>query len=252
MGLNTPNGWNDDLKLIMERLSDEKRDELLEMLRKDKELREYKKEWKSEKLINSNLKYLGEITKEIEIMKESVDKILYQRPIFINSFNNILSELDRTVDEFKDIDEWRSNNKNISSLDVKAELQNTLKNCGLNRSGWINILMRLLSYSRNSFIKDKMKEHWIDVSLLESICSNVEKMLDENNIKVVTPTVLVDKFDKNFHEYNNGDTRIDKYFPDISTRDYKWFIFEIVSLWYEIRDDEGNIIESKKPTVYYR
>ena len=35
MGLNTPNGWNDDLKLIIERLSDEKRDELLEMLRKD-------------------------------------------------------------------------------------------------------------------------------------------------------------------------------------------------------------------------
>lgn len=252
MAINTPTIGDEELKSRLEGLTNEQKDKLFELLKEDKKLREDKNEWKSEKLINSNLKYLGEITKEIETMKKSVDETLFQTPIFINSFNIILSELDRTVDEFKDIDEWRSNNKNISSLDVKAELQNTLKTCGLNRSGWINNLMRLLSYSRNSFIKDKMKERWIDVSLLESICSNVEKMLDENNIKVVTPTVLVDKFDKNFHEYNNGDTRIDKYFPDISTRDYKWFIFEIVSLWYEIRDDEGSIIESKKPTVYYR
>lgn len=39
MTINTPNGWNDDLKSIMEWLSDEKRDELLEMLKQDKKER---------------------------------------------------------------------------------------------------------------------------------------------------------------------------------------------------------------------
>ena len=40
MDINTLNGWNDDLKSIMKWLSDEKRNELLEMLKQDKKERE--------------------------------------------------------------------------------------------------------------------------------------------------------------------------------------------------------------------
>ncbi len=251
MAINTPTGWDEELKSRLEGLTDEQKDKLFELLIEDKKLREDKSGWKAEKLINSELKYFDEIINGIETIKKSIDNVIYQRPIFVNSFNNILDGVNDAVDYFKsDIDEWKNSNKNTTSSDIKADIQDILK-YGLNRSGWINTLMRILSYSRNLFIKDKMEEHWIDVSLLENICSNVEKMLDENNIKVIVPTVLVDKFDKNLHEYKNGDTWIDKYFPDISTRDYKWFIFEIISLGYEIKDEEGNIIKSEKPTVYY-
>lgn len=40
MTINTPTGWDEKLKSIMEWLSDEKRDELLEMLKQDKKERE--------------------------------------------------------------------------------------------------------------------------------------------------------------------------------------------------------------------
>jgi hypothetical protein len=105
------------------------------------------------------LKYFDEIINGIETIKKSIDNVIYQRPIFVNSFNNILDGVNDAVDYFKsDIDEWKNSNKNTTSSDIKADIQDILK-YGLNRSGWINTLMRILSYSRNLFIKDKMEEH---------------------------------------------------------------------------------------------
>lgn len=253
--INTPTGWDKKLKSRLEGLTDEQKDQLLELLMEDKKLREGKTEWKSEELINSELKHFDTIIHEIEIMKKSVDVNLNNdyRPIFINAFKNIFNNTTNALDEFKSyIDECR-NNKNITSSDIRAEIQDILMYYGLNKSGWINRLMIFLSYSRNTNIKDQMKEHWIDVSLLESICSNITKMLKEINIEVIIPTVLNDKFDNNLHGYKNDDNWIDKFFPNVSMRDCKkWNIYDISSIGYEIKDENGNIIKSKKPDVQYR
>ena len=78
-------------------------------------------------------------------------------------------------------------------------------------------------------------------------------MLKEINCEVIVPTVLSDNFDKNLHDYKNYDVWIDKFFPNVSVRDYKkWNIFDISSIGYEIKDKNGNIMESKKPTVLFK
>jgi hypothetical protein len=112
--------------------------------------------------------------------------------------------------------------------------------------------MILLSYSRNQSLKDQMKEHWIDSSLLESICSNVTKLLDGINMEVIVPTVLVDKFDENLHNFENCDIWINKFFDNVRRADYEsWTIFEIARIGFGIKDEEGNVIESRKPFVNF-
>ena len=111
--------------------------------------------------------------------------------------------------------------------------------------------MIFLSYSRIPNIKEQMKEHWIDVTLLEEIWSDVKEMLNEIGMEFIVPSVLTDVFDKNLFEYKNSDKWISVFFPDVSVRDYKWFIFDISEVGYTIKDKEGNIIDSMKPVVYY-
>ena len=266
--INIPPHWDDKLKSIMDWLPEETRDNLLaalgwlnneeiqkflEMLKNDKNLREKRNLDESRILIDSVLKYLGEIIGKIETMKKSVDVNLSNngKIIFINAFKYIRDGVNTSLDDFKEhCGEWRSN-KNITSSDIRADIQDILIE-GCRKGGWISHLMIFLSYSRSQIIKDKMKEHWIDVPLLESICSNITKMLNEINMEAVVPTVLSDNFDNNLHDYKNGDNWIDKFFNNVSVRDCKrWVIYDITSIGYEIKDEKGNIIRSKKPTVYY-
>ena len=252
--INTPTYWDDELKSRLKWLTDEQKDKLFEMLKEDKKLRENKNEWNSEKLINSELKYFDTIIHEIETMKENVDKIhnLHESNIFKTTFEFILDGFNFALDDFKYYsDKWHSN-KNIKSSDIRTDIQDILKKECTARKGCINQIMIFLSYSRNSIIKNQMNEHWIDVSLLENICSNITKMLNEINMEVIVPTVLMDNFDQNLHDYENGSVWIDRYFPNIDARDYKkWTIFDIISIGYEIKDEKGNIIESKKPTLKF-
>ena len=254
--INTPKVKDEELKSRLEGLTDNQKDQLFELLKEDKKLREDKNRWNPEKLINLELKYFEKIINEIRTMKIDVDNNFnnnYWSVIFIEYFRNILNDVESALSYFKyDIDQWNERWMKYNSLMIKADIQNILINNGLNRIGWINNLMRFLSYSRNLIIKNQMKDHWIDVSLLERVCSNITKMLDENNMKVIVPTVLTENFDKNLYDYINGNTWIDKFFPDISLRDYKWKVFDITYPWYEIKDEEGNIVESKKPVVYYK
>jgi hypothetical protein len=46
-------------------------------------------------------------------------------------------------------------------------------------------------------------------------------MLNEIGMEFIIPSVLTDAFDKNLFEYQNSDTKISVFFPDISERDYK-------------------------------
>ncbi len=264
--MNTPPGWNNGLGSILEWLTDEQKDKLLEILRwltneqkdelqemliKDKKLREEKRLSESWKLINSELEYLGEIIDEIETMKKSVDEIRNQDRMYQSLLELILDDVNNTLDKLKPYRD-EQNNKNTTSSDIKADIQKILIK-GLRPKGWINYLMTFLSYSRSPIIniKDRMKWHWIDVSLLESICSGITKMLNEVNMEVVVPAVLEDKFDSNLHDYKNSETWIDYYFTDLSLRDYKGLVYDIFSIGYKIKDEEGNVIESRNPTVYY-
>lgn len=251
--INTPTGQDEELKSRLEWLTDEQKDKLLEMLKEDKKLRENKNEWNSEKLINSELKYFDEIIDWIETMKKAVDErhSEYELNLFKSTFEIILDDINKALDKFKYYNENWLSDKNIKFSDLRTDILHCLKR-SFRKRGWINQLMILLSYSRSPIIKDQMKEHWIDISLLESICSNVIKMLDELNMEVFVPKVLEDKFDENLYDYENSDVWIDKYFPNISKSEYlDCTIFDIISFGYKIKDQEGNIIESRKPTVIF-
>jgi len=252
--INTPKSNDEVLKLRLEGLTDEQKDQLFELLMQDKKLRENKKEWGPEKLINSELKYFDKIISKLEPLQKGVYLSLKnpEKWIYNNSFIHLLNWAQDTLDEINYLkDEYRSK-KDISSDEIKADIINLLQHWyGLGRSGWINRLMIFLSYSRIPNIKEQMKEHWIDVTLLEEIWSDVKEMLNEIGMEFIIPSVLTDAFDKNLFEYKNSDTKISVFFPDISVRDYKWFIFDISEVGYTIEDKDGNIIDSKKPVVYY-
>ena len=72
MAINTPTGWDVDLKSIMGWLSDKKRDELLEMLKQDKRERERRKEreiWKIWEIIMLKLKRVKKFLEINQIVK---------------------------------------------------------------------------------------------------------------------------------------------------------------------------------------
>jgi len=251
--INTPTGWDEKLKSRLEGLTDEQKDQLLELLMEDKKLREDKREWKSEKLINSELKYFDKIISKMETLKKGVDTNInnYKWGLYVNSFKYLLNSTNDTLEDFNYIkDEYRTN-KDVNSSEIRADIKDILTRYGLSRSGWVTKLMTFISYSRIPNLKDQMKKHWIDVSLLESICSDTKEMLNEIGIEVIVPSVLTDTYDINLYEYKNDDTWIDRFFQNISKRDYKWYVYDIIQVGYIIKDEKGNIIESKKPTVYY-
>ena len=66
------------------------------------------------------------------------------------------------------------------------------------------------------------------------------------NMGILVPAVLANDFDKDNYEYKNGDTWIDRFFPEVSMRNYKGKVFDIVQVGYTI---EG--VTEKKPVVQY-
>lgn len=263
--IDTPEGLDDNLKSILERLmkDDKMKDELLkilwlpkqeilrlfEILQEDKKMREERNSSEHWKLINSLLEYSDKIGDKIKTMKESVDKNA-KKEVHKTIFRGILSEYNKFGMRLQSlIDEWTIN-KNITVSDIRPRILKFIKTA-LAKRGRISWMMRYLAYSRVPSIKDKnqMENHWIDVSLLESICSDITKMLNELNVKVFFPAVLVDLYDIKRYDYENDDTFIKNLFDVQLPCDVVQDIFKI---GYEIRDEKGNIIESRKPLVKYR
>lgn len=198
---------------------------------------------------------LNRIAADLGIIDNSVNAVVNQMPIFVNTINNILSELQRTQEEFDDYkaDDWNTPEK--LQAQVLADMQAIFINA-LNRSGWMNNVARLLSYSRLPKLHDgstdgidlpaKLEAHGISTAILERIYANLINLLGIANMGVLVPAVLANNFDKECYEYKNGDTWIDKFFPEVSTRNYKGKVFDIVQVGYTI---EG--VTEKKPVVQY-
>lgn len=205
--------------------------------------------------INNVKKLLETISVDLGVIDNSVNATVSQTPIFVNSMKNILTELQRTSEEFDDYknDEWKKPEKKHS--EVIVDMQEIFINA-LSRSGWMNNVARLLSYSRLPKLYDgtadgidlpaELEAHGIPTALLERVYANMVNLLGIANMGILIPAVLANNFDKESYEYKNGDTWIDKFFPEISTRNYKGKVFDIVQVGYTI-----NGVTEEKPVVQY-
>ena len=194
---------------------------------------------------------LEAISADIVLIEKSVDAVVNQSPIFVNSINNILTEILRTREEFDEAKtgDWSKPDK--LQAQVIQDMQDIFINA-LNRTGWMNNLARLLSYSRLPKLHDgfdlpaELEAHGISTAILERIYSNMVSLLGIADMGILVPAVLANDFDKDNYEYKNGDTWIDRFFPEVSTRNYKGKVFDIVQVGYTI---DG--VTEKKPVVQY-
>lgn len=194
---------------------------------------------------------LEAISADIVLIEKSVDAVVNQSPIFVNSINNILTEILRTREEFDEAKtgDWSKPDK--LQAQVIQDMQDIFINA-LNRTGWMNNLARLLSYSRLPKLHDgfdlpaELEAHGIYTAILERIYSNMVGLLGIVNMGILVPAVLANDFDKDNYEYKNGDTWIDRFFPEVSMRNYKGKVFDIVQVGYTI---DG--VTEKKPVVQY-
>ena len=200
-------------------------------------------------------KLLKTIASDLGTIENSVKAVVSQSPIFANSINNIFSELQHTQEEFEDYKTEDWSKPEMLQAQVITDMQDIFMKA-LNRSGWMNNVARLLSYSRLPKLHDgtpdgidlpsKLEAHGISAAMLERIYANMVNLLGIANMGILVPAVLANNFDKESYEYKNGDTWIDKFFPEVSTRNYKGKVFDIVQVGYTI---EG--VTEKKPVVQY-
>lgn len=200
-------------------------------------------------------KLLKTIASDLGNIENSVKTVVSQSPIFVNSINNIFSELQRTQEEFDDYKTEDWSKPEMLQAQVIADMQDIFIKA-LNRSGWMNNVARLLSYSRLPKLHDgtpdgidlpsKLEAHGISAAVLERIYSNMVNLLGIANMGILVPAVLANNYDKESYEYKNDDTWIDKFFPEVSTRNYKGKVFDIVQVGYTV---EG--VTEKKPVVQY-
>lgn len=202
-------------------------------------------------MIKNADKLLEAISADLVNMNKSVNSVVNQLPIFVNSIHIILTEVRLTRDDLDEakVTDWSKPDK--LQAQVMQDMQDIFINA-LNRTGWMNNVARLLSYSRLPKLHDgfdlpaELEAHGISTAILERIYSNMVSLLGIAHMGILVPAVLANHFDKDNYEYKNGDTWIDRFFPEVSTRNYKGKVFDIVQVGYTI---EG--ITEKKPVVQY-
>lgn len=195
---------------------------------------------------------IAAIGADLDKADESVNLVINQAPIFVTIINDIRLGLRMTSEQFDDFknNEWSAPDK--LQKQVIKDMQDIFIYGALNRSGWMNNVARLLSYSRLPKLHDgtdlpaELEAHGLSSSLLEDIYANMLTLLGVANMGLLVPAVLANNFDKDSYDYKNGDTWIDKFFPKVSTRNYKGKVFDIVQVGYSI---DGQI--ERKPIVQY-
>lgn len=194
---------------------------------------------------------LEAISADLAQMEKSVNAVVNQSPIFVNSINFILTEVLRTREEFDEAKAADWSKPDMLQAQVIQDMQDIFISA-LNRTGWMNNVARLLSYSRlpklhNGFdLPAELEAHGIYTAILERIYSNMVGLLGIVDMGILVPAVLANDFDKDNYEYQNGDTWIDRFFPEVSMRNYKGKVFDIVQVGYTI---DG--VTEKKPVVQY-
>lgn len=202
--------------------------------------------------INMADQLLGVIQTEMNQADLAVKSIVNQSPIFISVIKNIIADLQKTRDTFNDCREYDWNKAETNQKQVKADMQDLFIEA-LDRNGWINNVARLLSYSRLPRLHDgtdlpaELEHHGISATLIENIYANMLELLGLANMGIIVPAVLANNFRSDSYDFKNSDTWIDKFFPMVSSRDYKGKVFDIVQVGYTI---EGK--RTSKPVVQYK
>ena len=195
---------------------------------------------------------LAAINEDLSKVDEAVNAIVNQAPIFVTIIKDIRSGLQRTIEQFNDYEknEWAAPDK--LQQQVIEDMQDIFINENLVRSGWMNNVARLLSYSRLPKLHDgidmpaELEAHGLDSALLENINAKMVTLLGIADMGILVPAVLANNFDKENYDYKNADTWIDQFFPEVNTRNYKDKVFDIVQVGYTINGQT-----ERKPVVQY-
>ena len=195
---------------------------------------------------------LAAINEDLSKVDEAVSAIVNQAPIFVTIIKDIRSGLQGTIEQFNDYEknEWAAPDK--LQQQVIEDMQDIFINEALVRSGWMNNVARLLSYSRLPKLHDgidmpaELEAHGLDSALLENINAKMVTLLGIADMGLLVPAVLANNFDKENYDYKNADTWIDQFFPEVNTRNYKDKVFDIVQVGYTINGQT-----ERKPVVQY-
>ena len=196
-------------------------------------------------------KLLRALSENLTKLNSSVNSIVVQPPIFVSIVRNILTDLKTTCEAFDYFKDGEWTNPDKTQAQVILDMQGIFINA-LGKSRWINNVTRLLSYSRLPALQDGtdlpslLESHGISSALVECIYADLSSLLGIADIGLIVPAVLANNYSMDSYDYTNGDTWIDKFFPEVSIRNYKGKVFDIVQVGYAIG---GKTI--KKPDVQY-
>lgn len=191
------------------------------------------------------------IDEKLKELDSSVNNIVVQLPIFASLTRNILTDMRTTRETFDYFKKEVWTSPDTLQAQVIQDMQEIYINA-MGRSGWINNVARLLSYSRLPVLKDgtdlpsQLELHGVSSALMECIYADLSSLLGIADMGLIVPAVLANNYNIESYEYTNGDTWIDKFFPDVSIRNYKGKVFDIVQVGYVIG---GKTI--RKPDVQY-
>ncbi len=192
---------------------------------------------------------LKSIAADLREMKESVEGVTGQAPIFVSEMNQMVSSIEQTQVEFKKMrsGDWKKDKTDLQQ--IKKYIQD-LYIKALYKDGWINNIALLLSYSRIPTVSDdlnlneEMEAHGISNTLLERLGAKAETLLGAVDMGLIIPAVLATKFSSEAYEYKNDDVWIDKFFTKLNSRNFKGKIFDIIQVGYTI-----NGMVEQKPVV---
>ncbi|MDH6341908.1 ABC-type phosphate transport system auxiliary subunit [Parabacteroides sp. PFB2-12] len=129
---------------------------------------------------------------------------------------------------------------------VREELQDFIA-AGLRNTGWVNMVNYLHLYAGASQeLNDSFNANGLSTTALAQLCADTQRMIGLFGVKVVVPHLLVDKFDVQSFDFDNGDKWIQSFAADLRPKDYESRVFDMSCIGYQI---EGN--SYNKPKVFY-
>lgn len=189
MGINTPTGWDDDLKLLLEWLTDEKKDRLFEMLKQEKENRtenEIEDFWnipqslqEYRKAREKNIRHIPESTKKriIEIAKKIPLKVEVDsdgsRLITIKMDNKTIKILDPKLETHTD--------NNYVCISIPSEI--TSKRKSIVDVQWM--LWDNVDEWKNQKLKEYVKQkegEWLHIPKIEEIKEILKELWEQANL----------------------------------------------------------------------
>lgn len=188
------------------------------------------------------LYFIGEFCKQIDKVDATLQQLVESTSIMNGNGNKCANIVKKAQESFVKFSEqvkqrnskeyWRRDT--VKLPEVIADLQNFVE-MGLRSTGWVNIVSYLHLYAgATAQLNELFNKEGLHTYKLNSLFYDIVKLLGLCGVKIMLPSLLVEKYNDEYFSYENADQWIQTFSPDLRPRDYASKIFDMSRIGYQI------------------